>query len=92
MRAPRSREELKGRDASAQLMWVQSSLKQRPCPKCQSKETRRSKRRGFFELGLLGLLPVLPFRCRDCDWRFYGWLFGAYSNCSKILTTREPNL
>jgi hypothetical protein len=91
MRAPRSRDELNVQAASAQLTWIRSSLKPRLCPKCQSNDTRRSKRRGFLELGLLGLLPVLPFRCKDCDWRFYGWLFSVNSIRSKMLTNREPN-
>jgi ribosomal protein L37AE/L43A len=42
------------------------------CPHCQSKAIRRSKRRGVFESSILSLLPVRPFRCKDCDHRFYG--------------------
>ena len=40
------------------------------CPLCQSKRTRRSKTRGFFE-GFLAKLTIKPFRCLDCDSRFF---------------------
>jgi DNA-directed RNA polymerase subunit RPC12/RpoP len=43
------------------------------CPHCQSKATRRSKRRGTFELTVLSLIPMRPFRCEDCDRRFYAF-------------------
>jgi uncharacterized protein YlaI len=41
------------------------------CPYCQSKAVRRSVRRGMLELAILRLIPVRPFRCKDCDHRFY---------------------
>jgi len=41
------------------------------CPHCKSKYIHRSKRRGIFELSVLMLLPLRPFRCEDCDRRFY---------------------
>jgi hypothetical protein len=40
------------------------------CPWCQSERTRRSKTRGFFE-AFLARLTVRPFRCQDCDCRFF---------------------
>ena len=40
------------------------------CPWCQSERTRRSKTRGFFE-AFLAKLSVKPFRCYDCDCRFF---------------------
>jgi transposase-like protein len=43
------------------------------CPRCQSKEVRRSKRRGIFELSLLSMVPMRPYRCEDCDRRFYAF-------------------
>ncbi len=45
----------------------------RRCPQCQSERTRRSKRRGFVERGALTLLPLKPFRCRNCGYRFFRW-------------------
>ncbi len=74
-----------------QRMWIKTRVKPHLCPKCQSRATQRSKRRGTFELALLGLLPVRPFRCRDCDWRFYGLLFHLRSTRSKIPVARQPN-
>jgi hypothetical protein len=40
------------------------------CPWCLSDRTRRSKTRGFFE-AFLAKLSVRPFRCHDCDCRFF---------------------
>ncbi len=40
------------------------------CPICQSERTRRSKTRGFFE-AFLAKLTIKPFRCHDCDSRFF---------------------
>jgi hypothetical protein len=42
------------------------------CPRCGSHDTTRSHR-GFLER-LLGLLWLLPYRCRACRERF--WRFG----------------
>jgi len=44
------------------------------CPHCQSTSVRRSKRRGAFELSVLSLIPMRPFRCEDCDRRFYAFV------------------
>jgi hypothetical protein len=44
----------------------------RVCPFCRSADVRRSKRRGFFELYLLRLVLLRPFRCMECDRRHYG--------------------
>ena len=41
------------------------------CPNCESKSVRRSQRKGAFETFVLKLTPVRPFRCRDCNHRFY---------------------
>jgi uncharacterized protein with PIN domain len=41
------------------------------CPQCRSERTRRSKRKGFVERGLLTLLSLRPFRCADCGHRFF---------------------
>lgn len=41
------------------------------CPHCHSKAIRRSMRRGMIESAILRLIPVRPFRCKDCDRRFY---------------------
>ena len=46
------------------------------CPHCSSKYIHRSKRRGIFELSVLTLVPIRPFRCEACDRRFY-WFAAA---------------
>jgi DNA-directed RNA polymerase subunit RPC12/RpoP len=43
------------------------------CPDCHSRAIHRSKRRGMFELSLLGLVPMRPYRCEECDRRFYAF-------------------
>ena len=78
-------------DDYGQRVWLKSRVKPHFCPRCQSRATLRTKRRGIFELTLLGLLPVRPFRCRDCGCRFYSFLFHMRSNGSKIPAGRQPN-
>lgn len=46
------------------------------CPYCGSKAIRRSKRRGMVESSL-SLIWVRPFRCKDCDQRFYAFISPA---------------
>jgi DNA polymerase II large subunit len=43
----------------------------RPCPYCGGSEIFRSHRRGAVEKYLLRAIRVRPFRCVDCDARFY---------------------
>jgi hypothetical protein len=38
---------------------------------CWSRLISRSKRRSLIELTLLPLLFVRPYRCMECDWRFF---------------------
>lgn len=58
------------------------------CPQCQSKAIRRSMRRGMLETAILWLIPVRPFRCKDCDHRFYSRTSQANSIQSKSVATR----
>jgi len=58
------------------------------CPDCESKAIRRSRRNGMFELSLLRLIPVRPFRCKDCCRRFYGLTFLTNSIQSKSAASR----
>ncbi len=44
---------------------------QRLCPHCGSPEISRSHRRGTVEKYLLRAVGVRPFRCANCDARFY---------------------
>jgi hypothetical protein len=41
------------------------------CPNCAGKDIRRSRRQGFFERYLLPVARLRPYRCDDCDQRFY---------------------
>lgn len=61
----------------SQRVWLKSGVKPRFCPKCRSAATVRLHRQGVLEM--LVLLPVRPFRCMDCNRRFYGWLFNMHS-------------
>ncbi len=47
------------------------------CPYCRSKVIRRSKRRGVVESSILSLISVRPFRCKECDRRFYSFISRA---------------
>ena len=49
-----------------------SSDPKRPCPYCGGSEVFRSHRRGPTERYLLRAIGVRPFRCVNCDARFYG--------------------
>jgi hypothetical protein len=42
------------------------------CPNCCSKKVRRSRRNGVFEKTLLKVLGVRPYRCKECDERYFG--------------------
>jgi hypothetical protein len=43
------------------------------CPTCESQAIRRSSRKGFVERILLRMALVWPYRCDDCDSRFWGF-------------------
>jgi hypothetical protein len=43
------------------------------CPTCESHAIRRSARKGFVERVLLRITLVWPYRCDDCDTRFWGF-------------------
>jgi hypothetical protein len=43
------------------------------CPVCESSAVRRSTRKGFVERTWFRLAFVWPYRCDDCDSRFWGF-------------------
>jgi transposase-like protein len=43
------------------------------CPVCESSSVRRSMRKGFVERIWFRLAFVWPYRCNDCDSRFWGF-------------------
>jgi DNA-directed RNA polymerase subunit RPC12/RpoP len=47
------------------------------CPSCSSQRIHRSRRKGFLESGPLTLMFVRPFRCEQCDHRFFRLSFSA---------------
>jgi hypothetical protein len=69
-------------------IWIDGRLKRRQCPKCGSRETQRSRRQGTFESVLMTLLLLRPFRCRNCDWRFFGLYFDFQAIRSPIPVSR----
>ena len=52
----------------------------RECPHCGSLAVRRSARKDLFEVLVLPLLLLRPFRCEDCDRRHYGFVFSGRSS------------
>jgi hypothetical protein len=49
------------------------------CPRCGSKQVRRSHRRGMIERFISKVLPIAPYRCAGCDHRFTGRTTGDVS-------------
>ena len=47
------------------------SREERHCPRCGSHSVRRSRRRGAMERMVCALLGVSPFRCDECDHRYF---------------------
>jgi hypothetical protein len=46
----------------------------RLCPRCDAQIVHRSRRRGVIEKCLFPLLLILPFRCDQCDFRYFGYV------------------
>jgi hypothetical protein len=57
------------------------------CPRCQSKNISKSKRRGLFESLVFKLFHVRPYRCQSCDFRFFRWADPHVHSASHIATT-----
>jgi hypothetical protein len=49
------------------------------CSQCRSARVHQSRREGMIEKRFLPLIFVRPFRCEECDSRFFRWSFGARS-------------
>lgn len=41
------------------------------CPQCYGNSVRKSRRRGAMERILCALFLISPFRCEDCDHRYF---------------------
>jgi hypothetical protein len=57
------------------------------CPGCSGRRVRRSPRRGFFEETLLRLVRMRPYRCYDCDRRFFAATQPKTDNSGESLQT-----
>jgi hypothetical protein len=67
-------------------MQVISPTTKRICPGCGSGHISKSRLRGVVEQLVFRLVGVHPYRCSDCDKRFYG-----YSGKKVLLTGRVPS-
>jgi len=57
------------------------------CPQCGSEYIRKSRRMGVVEKRLLAVLLVKPFRCEECNFRFFRFSFTANPNPARSATT-----
>jgi DNA-directed RNA polymerase subunit RPC12/RpoP len=62
------------------------------CPACGSPETRRSRRKGFFEVPFLSIFHIFPYRCQDCDRRFYHRISPPQSTVGNRAKSVSPRL
>jgi len=53
------------------------------CPNCDSARIHPSRRKGFVEKGILAMIFVRPFRCEECDDRFFRWCVSTNPNASR---------
>ena len=54
------------------------------CPNCESASIRRSRRNGPVEYVLHTLLFISPYRCRDCDTRYFRFRFSRASGGTAV--------
>ena len=47
----------------------------RICPYCKSTHVSRSARKGFFERVVIALFSLRPYRCKECEGRYYSFTF-----------------
>jgi hypothetical protein len=52
------------------------------CSNCDSTRIHLSRRKGFLEKVILAMIFVRPFRCEECDDRFFRWRFSTNPNAS----------
>jgi hypothetical protein len=60
----------------------------RCCPICKNHNVRRSMRHGVLEILLLRLFLLRPFRCDNCNHRYYGWFFSRMLGSRRVTRTR----
>jgi len=65
---------------------VVSMRRTRFCPHCHSTNVRPSHRKNFLERAVLPFVRLRPYRCEECDKRFFG---GRTTN-SGVTTRLRP--
>lgn len=65
-------------------------LMNRACPRCEGKVMRRSHRIGSMERFLSGVSRIRPYRCLDCDCRFYLYDGFVPASLARLLPQSEP--
>jgi hypothetical protein len=53
--------------------WIPEARMTITCPNCRSSLTHRSKTKGILESVFLAMIFRRPFRCEECDSRFFRW-------------------
>jgi hypothetical protein len=56
------------------------------CPDCQSHQIRRSRTRGIIKF-LLASLRIRPYRCKECDYRFFRWSLPHQPKSTRLART-----
>src|SRR5271170_8254930 len=56
------------------------------CPDCQCDQIRRSKTKGSVE-SLMAFLRIRPYRCEECDYRFFRWSIRSKPEATKPART-----
>ena len=59
------------------------------CPMCHSRQIRRSKRQNVVEYLLSTAVFVRPYRCIECDRRFFRWSLKSHG--ARHITARQRN-
>jgi len=56
------------------------------CPCCQSHQIYRSRTKGILE-SLMTRVFVRPYRCLDCDYRFFRWSLKVKPEADRMART-----
>src|SRR5437879_3244154 len=56
------------------------SSEQKKCPRCSSHLVHRSRRRGLVEKMAHALLQISPYRCDECDHRYFRWRYSHHTH------------
>ena len=64
-------------------------FRKRLCPRCSSSHVNVSHRKTNFERALSGAFYIRPFRCRECQFRFWHWEY-AKSQSEVVSSMNSP--